>query len=69
MNNFVHTLLHPLGQPFGHRTDARPHDPPRHEGWPPLSVPTGTHRRASDAVPWYPDGPYDPWKRPPSPGA
>jgi len=69
MNAIVHMLLHPLQPPVGREAESRRHDPPHHEGWPALSVPAGTHRRASDAVPWYPEGPYDPWKRPTTPDA
>lgn len=62
MNALIRTLLHPMQ----HRTAHAPPSPrraPLRTGWPSLSVPTGTHRRSSDAREWYPDGPYDPWKR------
>jgi len=68
MNALVQTLLHPLQHAPTQAALHAQQNPLRREGWPPLSVPTGTHRRASDAVPWHADGPYDPWKRPSAPG-
>jgi hypothetical protein len=66
MNALYRMLLHPFEHERpddGHRL---PQDAlPAHDCWPSLENSTSSqHRRASDVVPWYADGPRDEWKRP-----
>lgn len=36
---------------------------PLRVGWPPLSTTPLARRRSTDALPWFPNGPHDDWKR------
>lgn len=42
----------------------RSHTAPERSGWPPLSTTPLARRRSTDALPWFPQGPRDDWKRP-----
>ncbi|QNP39731.1 hypothetical protein [Lysobacter solisilvae (ex Woo and Kim 2020)] len=66
MNPLLQSLNFRLKRVF--RIDAA--DAPRatqkvvtREGWPPLSATPLLRRRRTDALPWFPHGPRDDWKR------
>ncbi|WP_133478591.1 hypothetical protein [Cognatilysobacter segetis] len=69
MSQLLHAIRHAL-----HSRGDTPPAPARNVpiariGWPPLSVPSGSHRRSSDEQPWFREGPEDPWRRDQPPAA
>lgn len=64
MNRTTQAHSDMLGADHGARAAIATRPAPlQRNGWPPLSVTIGVHRRESDVVPWYREGPADPWDR------
>ena len=69
MSQVLQSLMHAL-HPRAEKTRVSPaKGMVARRGWPPLVNPSGSHRRSTDAEPWFRDGPEDPWRRDQPPAA